>query len=67
MNAWRTIAVVRTGMPIVDLHDLNMRLARQAVRATIAMHPNLRCGAICFVTEEGVTPSGACASRDGGR
>ena len=44
---------LESGLPVVDLHDLNMRLARKAVRATLEVADELRCGAVCFVTGRG--------------
>ena len=52
---WRAQTHVwfESGMPVVDLHDLNMRLARQTVRATLTTHSELHCGAVCFITGRG--------------
>ena len=41
------------GLPVVDLHDLDMKTARAAVRSTLKVAPDLRCGAICYVTGRG--------------
>jgi hypothetical protein len=52
---WRGESHVWTedGLPVVDLHDLNVRLAREAVRITLGIAADLECGAICFVTGRG--------------
>lgn len=41
------------GLPVVDLHDLSVKLARQAVDAVAGAAPELSAGAVCFVTGRG--------------
>ena len=50
-------------LPVIDLHDLNVRLAREAVRAAAAAADQLRCGALCFVTGRGRHSMGPPALR----
>lgn len=38
---------------VVDLHDLGAGLAKQAVKAVMEAAPELRTGAVCFVTGRG--------------
>ena len=62
---WKTRSHVwiEDGLPVVDLHDLNVRLARKAVRATIEVAADLHCGAVCFVTGRGRHSMGPPALR----
>lgn len=44
---------VEHSLPVIDLHDLNMRLARETVRTVTPLSSELQCGAVCFITGRG--------------
>lgn len=52
---WRTGTHVfaQGALPVVDLHDLNAKLARQAVRAVLEFGAELEAGAVRFVVGRG--------------
>ena len=54
---------IEDGLPVVDLHDLNVKLARGAVRATVEIASELQCGAVCFITGRGRHSMGPPALR----
>ena len=49
---WRTKTHiwVEAQMPTIDLHDLNVRLAKKVFRAVLKEPENIEAGAVCFVT-----------------
>jgi hypothetical protein len=40
-------------LPVVDLHDLSVRLAIEAVERVLDTHASLQCGAVSFITGVG--------------
>ena len=52
---WRveTHVFAQGALPVVDLHDLNAKLARQAVRAVLEFAGELEAGAVRFVVGRG--------------
>jgi hypothetical protein len=52
---WRveTHVFAQGALPVVDLHDLNAKLARQAVRAVLEFAEELEAGAVRFVVGRG--------------
>ena len=52
-HVWREHA-----LPVVDLHDLNAALSREAARAVAREAASLDAGAVCFVTGRGRRSTG---------
>ena len=62
---WKTTTHVWSehDLPVIDLHDLNVRLARSAVRRLIDIAPRMSAGAICLITGRGRHSMGPPALR----
>jgi hypothetical protein len=61
---WRTASHVwiEQGAPTIDLHDLNVKLANQAVDAVVEIAPECESGGFVFVTGRGTHSLGGRSS-----
>jgi hypothetical protein len=52
------------GLPVVDLHDLNAKLAKRVVRKTLRKAGDLEAGALCIITGIGRNSIGEATLRN---